>query len=117
MSVIKFELKEDHLKLLKHLEWEKDFNGEVIVTSGENPFGGFDHYEDMGVILYGKPDNFDPLEPIEGNPFIWTDEQREEMDKLLSELPMALDVVLYTQSFEIGKYKTKFHDKNWKKIK
>jgi hypothetical protein len=116
MSVLKFELKEDHLKLLKHVEWERDFNGETIITSndGDNPFGGIDHYEDMGIILYGKPEEFDPFE---GDPFIWSDEQKEEMDKLLSELPMAIEVILNTQSFSIGKYKTKFHDKNWKKIK
>lgn len=111
MSVIKFELKEDHLKLLKHVQWDRDFNGEVIVTSGENPFGGFDHYEDMGVILYGKPEEFDPFD---GNPFLWTNEQKEEMDKLLSELPTAIDVILNTQSFELGTYKTKFHNRQWK---
>lgn len=114
MSVLKFELKEDHLKLLKHLEWERDFNGNNIRTSGENPFGGFDHYEDMGVIIYGKPDDFDP---IDGDPFEWSDEQKEEMDKLLSELPMAIEVILYTQSFTMGKYKTRYHKRDWKKIK
>lgn len=111
MSVIKFELKEDHLKLLKHVQWNREFNGEVIVTSGENPFGGFDHYEDMGVILYGKPEEFDPFD---GNPFLWTDEQKEEMDKLLSELPTAIDIILNTGSFELGSYKTKFHNREWK---
>jgi len=114
MSVLKFELKEEHLKLLKHLEWEREFNGEVIITSGENPFGGFDHYEDMGVILYGRPEDFDPFD---GDPFDWTYEQKEEMDKLLSELPLALDIVLNTQSFELGLYKTKFHVREWKKVK
>jgi hypothetical protein len=114
MSVLKFELKEEHLKLLKHLEWEREFNSEVIITSGENPFGGFDHYEDMGVILYGRPEDFDPFD---GDPFDWTDEQKEEMDKLLSELPLALDIVLNTQSFELGLYKTKFHVREWKKVK
>ncbi len=113
MSVLKFELKEDHLKLLKHVEWDREFNGETVTTSGENPFGGFDHYEDMAVILYGKPEGFNPLEDEE---YEWPEEKKEEMDKLLSELPMAIDVILNTQSFETGKYKTKFHDKNWKKI-
>lgn len=114
MSVLKFELKENHLKLLKHLEWEREFNGETIITNGENPFGGLDHYEDMGVILYGKPDKFNPMED---EPYEWSDERKEEMDKLLSELPLAIEVVLNTQSFELGKYKTKYHDRNWKKIK
>jgi len=115
MSVIKFELKEDHLKLLKHLEWQEITEGKVITTKSDgSPFGGFDHYEDMGVILYGMPDEFDPFE---GNPFEWSDEQKEEMDKLLSELPTAIDVILNKQTFEPGNYKTRYHDKNWKLIK
>jgi hypothetical protein len=68
----------------------------------------------MGVILYGRPEDFDPFD---GDPFDWTDEQKEEMDKLLSELPLALDIVLNTQSFELGLYKTKFHVREWKKVK
>jgi len=114
MSIIKFELKEEHIKLIKHLEWDRDFNGETITTIGNNPFGGFDHYEDMGVILYGKPEGFNPLEDEE---YEWSDEKKEEMDKLLSELPLAIEVILYTKSFEVGKFKTRYHNRDWKKNK
>ncbi len=115
MSIIKFELKEDHLKLLKHVEWKEVTDTKDIVTNGEgSPFGGFDHYEDMGVILYGMPEGFNPLEDTDHE---WDDEKKEEMDTLLSELPLAIEVILNTQSFEIGNFKTKFHDRNWKKIK
>lgn len=115
MSVIKFELKEEHLKLLKHLEWSELSLHNEIHTNGENtPFGGIDYYEDMGVILYGQPEEFDPFD---GDPFQWTKEQKEEMDNLLSELPRAIEVILYAQSFKTGTYRTKYHDKHWKKIK
>ena len=115
MSVIKFELKEDHIKLLKNLEWEELTSGNHIITKGENtPFGGIERYEDMGTILYGQPEDFDPFD---GDPFDWSEEQKIEMDILIKELPIALDVILYTQNFETGLYKTKYHDKNWKKIK
>jgi len=113
MSVIKLELKEDHIKLLKHLSWKELTENKEIITDGTNsPFGGLDYYEDMGIILYGQPEDFDPFE---GDPFEWTDEQKEEMDKLLSELPLALEIVLYTQSFEPGNYKARFHIRDWKK--
>ena len=106
MSVIKFELKEEHLKLLKHLEWSELSLHNEIHTNGENtPFGG---------ILYGQPEEFDPFD---GDPFEWSEEQKIEMDELISELPRAVEVVLYTQSFKIGTYRTKYHDKHWKKIK
>lgn len=116
MSVLKFNLTQKHIDLVKHLQWNNtEVNNKVISTTTDgSPFGGFDHYEDMGVILYGRPDDFNPLD---GNPFEWSDEQKNEIDKLLSELPMALDVILYTQSFVPGEYKTKFHNRDWKKIK
>ena len=113
MSVIKFELKEDHLKLVKRLSWQELTEGKQITTDGTNsPFGGVDYHEDMGIILYGQPEDFDPFE---GDPFIWTDEQKEEMDKLLEELPLAIEVILSTGSFEPGNYKCRFHIREWKK--
>ena len=40
-----------------------------------------------------------------------------EMDELIEELPRAIEVILYTQSFDTGTYRTKYHDRDWKKIK
>jgi hypothetical protein len=116
MSILKFELKKEHIKLLKHLNWSEltDNNAITTITESSSPFGGFDYYEDMGIILYGKPDNFNPFEE---DPFEWTDEQKQEMDKLLSELPTAIEVILNAETFQTGHYKTKFHIRNWNKIK
>jgi hypothetical protein len=112
MSVIKFELKEEHIKLLKHLSWSELTDDKQITTNGDNtPFGGMNHYEDMGIILYGQPEDFNPFD---GDPFTWTDEQKVEMDKLLLELPLAIEIILYTQSFETGFYKARFHTREWK---
>ncbi len=109
------ELKEEHLKLLKHLEWDELLLYNQVHTQGDtSPFGGIDYHEDMGVILYGQPDDFDPFE---GDPFQWTEEQKEEMDKLISELPLAIEVILSTGSFELGNYKSRFHIREWKKKK
>jgi hypothetical protein len=47
----------------------------------------------------------------------YSEEQKAEWDKLYSELPLALDVILFNGNFELGTYKTKWHDRNWKKIK
>ena len=114
MSLIKFELTKDHIKLLKHTRWDEIIDG-IIISKGETPFDGFNHYEDIGIIIYGKPkDDFD----IEvDHPFVWSDEQKEYMDKLLNELPTALEVVLNSQSFEVGKYKARYHIREWSKIK
>ena len=116
MSVIKFELKEEHVKLLKHLRWSKNKNHIVNISDDEDsvPFVFDSIYEAIDTILNGRPEDFDPFEThdiIE-----YTDEQKAEWDKLYGELPTALDVILYNQTFDLGHYKTKYHDRNWKKM-
>lgn len=114
MSLIKFELKEDHVKLVRFLKW--GINEQKMIVSGEQddvtPFGGDDLYEEIGVILFGKPENFDPFgEEI----YEWPEDKKKYMDEIYSELPTALSVILYTGSFELGHYKTKYHFIDWKK--
>lgn len=119
MALLKFELKEDHIKLLKNLKWSINEVTNYIVSTGngdefgESPFGGDNIIEDMYIILYGKPDEFDILNDsiIEIN-----QSDIENMETLFSELPMALDIILYTGSFEPGSYKTKWYDRNWTKL-
>ena len=118
MSVIKFELKEEHLKLLKFLRWSKDKNNLIVNISDDEdsvPFGEDNIYDAIDLILNGRPENFDPFETTETR--VYTDEEKAYMDKLYSELPLALDVILFNQNFELGNYKTKYHDRNWKKLK
>ena len=114
MSVIRFSLTEDHIKLIKHLSW--DIIDGVITTSKEtpSPFGGMNLYEDVDLILNGNKREFDPL----GDKVIeFSDEEKEKIDKIVEELPMALDVVLFNGKFEVGDYKTKYHYRDWKKQK
>lgn len=118
MSTLNFELKQEHLALLRAMNWS--LNPEKFVISAEDssidqsPFGGDNIYEDMDLILHGKPEGFDPAftdEPAEITP-----EKKETFDKLLSELPLALEVVLRTQSFEVGDYRARYHQRfSWKK--
>jgi len=121
MSVIKFELKEDHIKLIRQLKWHTN-QDEVIqsclkddddVTS-KSPFGGDSLIEDLGTIIYGKTEDFDPFESEE---LRYSEEQRDELMGLYEDLPMALEIVLQTGEFKEGNFKTKFHDRNWKTYK
>jgi hypothetical protein len=115
MSIIKLELRAEHLKLLKHIKWgEFDVETKTLKTEeGESPFGGDNLYEDAGLIIYGIPDNFSPLndDMIE-----YTEEQKLEIDKLMSELPLALEIMLNSGTFNLGLYKSKWHDRVWKKL-
>lgn len=118
MALIKFELKDDHIKLLKHLRWS--IASDQLVSRGadkeeygDSPFGGDDLIEDLNTILNGKPENFDPLndEGIEISEY-----EKVRMLELFYELSTALDIILYSGSFELGHYKTKWYDRNWIKF-
>ena len=117
MSVIVFELKDEHIKLLKQLSWTS--NNKIIVSVDDLEeqllFGENNVYEAVDMILNGKPENFDPFNTEDFPEY--SPEQIAEWDKLLSELPTALNIILYNCSFETGTYKTKFNQRLWKKLK
>lgn len=117
MSVLLFELKEEHLKLLKFLKWdtaqtaivsalEIDENG-IVPTSEESIYEYFD------LVLNGERVKVDPFS---SDPIVYTDEEKLRFDTLFKELPNAISVIMYTQKFEPGLYKTKYHVIDWKKI-
>jgi hypothetical protein len=118
MSIIKFELKNDHIKLLKQLKWSNALDKQMIVSVDDinEPllFGENSVYEAIDLILNGKPIDFDPFNTSDIPQY--SKEQTEAWDILLSELPTALDIILYNGNFELGLYKTKYGDRTWKKI-
>jgi len=120
MSVLKFELKKEHILLLKNLRWSVNKENIISAVADEGddiapPFGENNIYEAIDLILNGKPNNIDPLTHED---FItYSDEQKAEWDKLYSELPLALSIILQTQKFETGNYKAKYHDQVWIKTK
>lgn len=120
MSVVKFELKKEHILLLKNLKWSVDKNNVVVGLENQGdeiapPFGSNSIYEAIDLILNGKPSDFDPFNT--DKPTLYTLEQQAEWDKLYSELPTALDIILYNGSFELGLYKTRSYLREWVKIK
>lgn len=117
MALVKFEIENYHLILIKHLEWEiiKDSNklSSLIQEGSESPFGGLSITEDVGMMLFGKPEgDFDPLSPYGPQ---YTEEQQALIKRIWSELPKALEICCYTQKFEAGLYVTKWNFKDWKK--
>ncbi len=124
MSVLRLELTDKHVKLLKHLRWSMTSKNFIIGTENESedvaPFNENNIYDACDIILNGIPEDFDPFaKELEDNIGMkpYTPEQMAEWDKLYSELPMALDIILFNGHFETGKYRTKFHLRDWKKEK
>lgn len=118
MSAITFEIKKEHLLLLKNLRWSVNKDNVICNLADEGddiapPFGSHDLYEAIDLILNGKPSGIDALTHDEFPKY--STEQKAEWDKLYSELPMALDIILYRGSFELGNYKTRYHLRNWVK--
>lgn len=119
MSVEIFELKEVHITLLKNLRW--GVNQGIIsnqANDGEElapPFGFDSIYEAFDLIINGKPEGIDILS-ADSLPS-YSEERKAEWDVLYSELPKALEIILQTGRFEVGIYKTKWHIRNWEKIK
>lgn len=119
MAMIKFELTDEHLALLKQLNWDydkfakegDDYKLPQLVENEE--FGNGHIYEMMGIILDGPEKVTDPNNMVD---FRIDDEKKARFDKLLLELPMALDVVMCTQEFKTGKYKTKSSLRDWKLV-
>jgi hypothetical protein len=108
MSLVKFELKEDHISLLRNMAWNK---GDMDPIIGE--FDGDYDEEEMGLIIYGVPDT--EFNPESDKVIPYTDEQIEVLNKLKEELPTAMDIVMQLGTFEAGHYKTKYHLRDWKK--
>ena len=119
MSVIKLTITEDHIKLIKQLRWSLNSENHIVALGHDGvenvpPFGENNLYEAIDLILNGLPEGFDPFS-TEDEP-VYTDEQKATWDKLYEELPMVLDIIMFNGNFETGTYKTKFHDRVWKKI-
>ncbi len=122
MAKIVFEIKNEHIQLLKHLKWSLTADNKIIsIETNENDVveeHSFisDLYEEFGNILYGKPTI--PIESLikAEELYSFSQEQKDEMLQLLKELPTALEIVLSRQSFEIGKFRMKLHEGIWNKI-
>lgn len=117
MSVIKFELTEQHISLIKNIDFELLFN---LVDNDYHSYEGNlfgqsdDKFDDIGLIIYGKPEK--EFDPTSSDINVYSEEQKDEMSKLISELPTAFKIMVQTGTFIDGKYKTRHHDINWKKL-
>ncbi len=116
MSVLKVTITDDCIKILRHLKSSMKYNT-LQLTIADNdddlPFTDDDKYEYINLVLNGKiVENLSD----ESERQMFTDEQRSEWDILWDQLPLVLECILYTGSFEIGMYKAKFNTREWKRI-
>ena len=94
-------------ELLEHLRNKIEMVNHPSHYGGENNL-----YEAIDLILNGMPDDFDPFNTEDIK--VYSDEQKAEWDKLYSELPIALDIVLFNGHFELNTYATQYHSRVWR---
>lgn len=104
-----FELKEEHLKLLRNMtvRWDDCEFGAPIIDP-KKPYGNSCVYEDIANILgiEGFKDSDDEIS--------FSKEQEDLMDKFHKETGMTLQIVLITGKFEAGIYEADEYLNNWK---
>jgi hypothetical protein len=116
MSLIKFEVTEDHIKLIKHLKWNTlQFPHITHQVNFNTPFSDGERIVyDIGLILHGY-DGKEVQPDTEQDP-LYGEDEINRMKKLYEELPMALDIICFFGEFATGKFKTKSYVRDWKKI-
>jgi hypothetical protein len=111
MSVIKFELKTEHIKLVRQLNIIKVLEKPAI--DGDRLFGDEDIYPDIDLILNGKTKDVEADTGLDNEYSLYTDVEKADMNILISELKDALDIILFTGSFEPGIYIRRSYERNW----
>jgi len=111
MTITKFTLTDKHLALLRNLTVET-IDGKPHID-GKRLFGNSDIYDDINLILNGKTRDVNPTDT-------WEEEYSEELivewEGLIGELSTALDIILFTGSFEKGEYMRRTYNREWVKI-
>jgi hypothetical protein len=100
MIITKFDMTQEHLDLLKHMNvWFNDtmYMGAPAVDI-KRPFGNKSVYEDMARIL-----KLEMTQDQYGDDIL-TKEHTEYLEKLWPMMEIALQIVLCTQSFKTGHY-------------
>lgn len=110
-----FELKEEHIKLLKaaYVGWNDcEFGAPEI--DPKRPYGNSSVYPDIGKIL-DIP--HDPCrDPNADGRYAWTGTQCEEMRQLHDETQIALQIFLKNAKIEPGEYEAFGYKVDWKPV-
>jgi hypothetical protein len=102
-----FEVKEEHLKLLRraYIGWNDMEHGAPSIDP-KRPYGDSFVYADIAEILEVRPS-------YRGD---WTDEDYNYMNQMHSETATVLQIILKTGKMETGIYEASEYGQDWKKI-
>ena len=121
MEKIKFEVKPEHLKLLRraYVRWEDCEFGAPSIDC-KRPYGNSSVELDIFKIIYGEPK---AVMEIGGNTynldiddFEIPEELCDELTQLHKETETVLQIALSTGKFEEGMYECEKYSSDWKKV-
>jgi len=107
-----FELREDHLKLVRRMNvgYRDDLEFGAPVIDPKRPYGNSDVFNDIAKILGIEPEGAGDDEPE------FTEDQKGRMLELHKETATALQVILAANSFELGIYESEVYKDNWRRV-
>ena len=108
MGKITFELTNDHINLIKNLDFKSNSN---VLVCDFNITG--DKYQDIEIILKGRISDAD----LTTTSYEYNDEIKEYYDKLIEELPIALNIIIQNLTVNSGVYSRLSYQNNWNLIK
>lgn len=107
-----FKLTDDHIKLLNNMfvEWSLGYDGAPAIDT-KMPYGNSNPIYDIYELLQGKKWDCDEDGEM-------SDDLQEQLHLLHRETEIALQIVLFTKSFEPGMYEKidKYDSRSWRKI-
>jgi hypothetical protein len=106
MGVLKQQITEDHIKLVRQIIFTDMDNVIFAADEDGSPFGGTNIYEDIDLILVGAPEG--KIDPF-AEPKPLSDEKIETYKALYKDLPNVMEIIMQRASFEVGFYKRRTH--------
>jgi hypothetical protein len=109
MARVKFNITEDHLKLLKHIQLTTDENNNL--RWGFDIF--HDKYKDIETILKGKilPDD------LVNESYEYNDDVLKYYDQIISEIPTVITIILQNNQATVGTYTRLSYENSWSLLK
>lgn len=116
MVLKEFTMKKEHLLLLSRMytAWNPNYSDMGAPTiDSKRPYGNSGIFEDIDEILTGRRINEEQLEGNGSNYDEYVGELYDQYEALHKETETALQIVLQTQSFELGKYQLVNYGEKW----
>ena len=113
-----FEIKIEHIALVKAICFTPESLSILgCIDTQLTPFGGNDLKSDLADIIVGRELNeFEKQDKLDKGEIVRSREDLEWMLSIYKDILTVLDIVNNVGTFEPGMYRTRWYERNWKRI-